>query len=92
MTVILHQARYCDIELEMQPYINHYCNNEVEVCVDSTAGPSSSSDAFEVPSELEPSPAIMISPMSAFNGTRSSIGRGAGRAGDRVKRSSNVRD
>ena len=34
----------------------------------------------------------MISPMSAFRGTRSSVGTGAGRAGDKVKRSSRLRD
>ena len=43
-------------------------------------------------SELEPSPAIIISPMSAFKGTRSSVGTGAGRAGDKVKRSSRERE
>ena len=34
----------------------------------------------------------MISPMSAFRGTRSRVGTGAGRAGDKVKRSSRLRD
>ena len=34
----------------------------------------------------------MISPMSAFRGARSNVGTGAGRAGDKVKRSSRVRD
>ena len=34
----------------------------------------------------------MISPMSAFSGARSKVGTGARRAGDKVKRSSRLRD
>ena len=60
----------------------------------SLAGPSASlSEVWVEPSsELEPSPAIMISPISAFRGARSNVGTGAGRDGDKVKRSSRLRD
>jgi hypothetical protein len=34
----------------------------------------------------------MISPISALRGARSNVGTGAGRAGDKVKRSSRLRD
>lgn len=54
--------------------------------------PSLSDEWAELSSELDPSPAIIISPMSAFRGARSSVGTGAGRAGDKVKRSSRLRD
>ena len=67
---------------------------QVNRCVSSLPGssPSLSDVLLELVPELEPSPAIMISPMSAFKGARSNVGRGAGRAGDKVKRSSSVRD
>ena len=64
------------------------------MCVGSLVGPSPSlSEGWVEPSsELEPSPAIIISPISAFRGARSNVGTGAGRAEDKVKRSSRLRD
>lgn len=70
-----------------------YWSKSVGGCVSSVGSSSSSlSDDSDVESELDPSPAIMISPMSAFKGARSNVGTGAGNAVDKVKRSSKVLD